>query len=145
MLGVSFQRASRTGLDTTKNTLAPANYYIVVFDMHLGDFEQIVLFAVLRLDAQAHGGAIREEIEKRIGRVISPGALYTALDRLETRGFVRSRLGDTAPARGGRRRKYYTLLPNGARALARSFGDLREMSAGLLPRLQSLAGEGKGA
>jgi|SRR5687767_15925236 len=111
--------------------------------MHLGDFEQILLFAVLRLGDDAHGGSIRDEIEKRIGRVVSPGATYTALDRLESRGFVSSWLGEGTPARGGRRRKFYRLSPYGARALARSYGDLREMATGLLPRLTALS-EGQG-
>ena len=107
--------------------------------MHLGDFEQILLFAVLRLGKEAHGAVVREQIEVRIGRVVSPGAAYTALDRLEERGFVRSEIGDTAEGRSGRRRKYYALTPAGARALSRSYGDLRDMAAGLLPRLSALA------
>ena len=107
--------------------------------MHIGDFEQIVLFAVLRLGEDAHGAAIRASIEERIGRVVSPGAVYTALDRLEQRGFVSSIIGDSSPARGGRRRKLYRLSPFGARALERSYADLRGMAAGLLPRLKSLA------
>src|SRR5688500_4008878 len=107
--------------------------------MHLGDFEQILLFAVLRLGDDAHGGAIREEIERRIGRTISPGAAYTALDRLEDRGLVKSWVGDSAPGRAGRRRKFYELSPMGAQALERCYGDLREMATGLLPRLTQLA------
>jgi DNA-binding PadR family transcriptional regulator len=115
-------------------------YYIVVI-VHLGDFEQLLLLAVLRLGDQAHGGAVRKEIEQRIGRVISPGAAYTALDRLEERGFVSSWIGDTAPARGGRRRKYYQLTSTGARALERSYSDLKMMAAGVLPRLTEIAAE----
>jgi DNA-binding PadR family transcriptional regulator len=108
--------------------------------MHLGDFEQILLFAVLRLGAGAHGGAVRNEIEQRIGRVVSPGAAYTALDRLEERGLVISWIGDTTPARGGRRRKFYRLSPVGARALERTFADLSTMASGLLPELKQIAG-----
>jgi PadR family transcriptional regulator len=111
--------------------------YIVV-GMHIGDFEQILLFAVLRLGEQAHGAAVRQEIERRIGRVISPGAAYTALDRLEERGFVQSRINETTVGSQARRRKYYRLSHQGARALSRSYGDLRDMAAGLLPRLNSL-------
>ena len=107
--------------------------------MHLGDFEQLLLFALLRLRDDAHGGAIRNEIERRIGRVISPGATYTALDRLEERGFVTSWIGDTTPARGGRRRKHYRLSPAGARALERSYADLSSMASGLLPALNRIA------
>ena len=111
--------------------------------MHLGDFEQILLFAVLRLGKDAHGGAVRNDIEQRIGRVISPGATYTALDRLEERGFVASWIGETVPDRGGRRRKYYRLSAAGARALKRSYGDLSKMAAGLLPTLKQIAAGGK--
>ena len=107
--------------------------------MHVGDFEQLLLFAVLRLGNDAHGGAIRNEIEQRIGRVISPGATYTALDRLEERGFVLSWIGDTVPARGGRRRKHYRLSRSGASALERSYADLRTMASGLLPTLNKIA------
>ncbi len=110
--------------------------------MHLGDFEQILLFAVLRLGEDAHGAAVRQEIERRIGRVISPGAAYTALDRLEERGFVLSWIGETAEGRSGRRRKYYRLSPAGARALSRSYADLRDMAAGLLPKLNTLVDGG---
>jgi DNA-binding PadR family transcriptional regulator len=107
--------------------------------MHIGDFEQILLFTVLRLGDDAHGAAVRDEIEARIGRVVSPGAAYTALDRLEERGFVSSWVSETAPGRGGRRRKFYRVSPAGARALEKSYGDLREMAAGLLSQLNSLA------
>jgi PadR family transcriptional regulator PadR len=110
--------------------------------MHIGDFEQILLFAVLRLGDDAHGAAVRDEIERRIGRVVSPGAAYTALDRLEERGFVTSAIGETAPGRGGRRRKFYRVSPAGARALERSYSDLRSMAAGLLSELNGLAERG---
>jgi PadR family transcriptional regulator PadR len=110
--------------------------------MHIGDFEQILLFAVLRLGDNAHGAAVRDEIERRIDRVVSPGAAYTALDRLEERGFVTSSIGETAPGRGGRRRKFYRVSPAGARALERSYSDLRSMAAGLLSELNGLAERG---
>ena len=71
----------------------------------IGDFEQLILLALVRLGSDAYGVTIRREIEERTGRVISPGALYTALDRLEKRGFVSSRLGDPTPERGGKRKR----------------------------------------
>jgi len=107
--------------------------------MHLGDFEQLLLFAVLRLDEEAHGAAICEELEARAGRVVSPGAAYTALDRLEQRGFVTSWIGEGTPARGGRRRRYYRILPEGARALRASYDTVRHMAAGLGARMDALA------
>jgi DNA-binding PadR family transcriptional regulator len=109
--------------------------------MALGEFEQLLLFALVRLEGEAHGAAIAEEIEARAGRLTSPGAVYTALDRLEAKGLVESWIGESSPERGGRRRKEYRLLPEGARELRSSFAELRRMAAGVLPRLDALAGE----
>ncbi|MDX1395776.1 MAG: helix-turn-helix transcriptional regulator [Gemmatimonadota bacterium] len=106
---------------------------------HLGEFEQLILFALLRLGDDAYGVPIRQEIQRRTGRDVAQGAVYTALNRLADRGFVRSRLGETTPDRGGRRRKYYELEPAGARALHRSFTQVQEMATGLLPELTELA------
>jgi PadR family transcriptional regulator, regulatory protein PadR len=111
---------------------------------HLGEFEQIVLFALVRLDGDVHGVAVAEEIEARTGRSVSPGALYTALERLEARGLVHSWIGDSTPERGGRRRRCYRLEPEGARALQRTYETLRRMAAGTSPKLADLAG-GEGA
>lgn len=105
----------------------------------LGEFEQILLFALLRLEEDAYGVTIREEIQRRTGRAPSPGAIYTALSRLEAEGLVSSRLGDTTPARGGRRKKYWAIEPRGAEALQRSFSALSEMADGVLPKLSDLA------
>ena len=107
----------------------------------IGDFEQRILFAMLRLGHDAYGVTIRREIETRTGRSVSPGALYTALDRLETRGFVSSRLGDPTPERGGKRKRMYTLRPAGERALARVFESLRQMSNGVAARLRTAKGD----
>jgi DNA-binding PadR family transcriptional regulator len=69
----------------------------------LGEFEQVVLLAILRLGDDAYGVTIRAEIEKCTGREPAPGALYTTLDRLEDKSLVRSRTGDPIPnAEGGR-------------------------------------------
>jgi len=108
----------------------------------LGEFEQILLFAVLRLRGEAHGATIRGEIEARTGREVSPGAIYTVLGRLEDQGLVSSELGDTTPARGGRRRKLYRLEPAGAVALQKAYGALREIARGTLSDLSALAAEG---
>lgn len=108
----------------------------------LGEFEQILLFAVLRLRGEAHGAAIREEIEERTGREVSPGAIYTVLGRLESQGLVSSELGETTPARGGRRRKLYRLEPAGAVALQNAYEALRELARGTLSELSDLAAEG---
>jgi DNA-binding PadR family transcriptional regulator len=83
----------------------------------MGEFEQLVLLALLRLDNDAYGMEVREEIEKRTGREISYGAVYTTLDRLEQKGYVAHRLGEATPERGGRARKYFQALPEGREAL----------------------------
>ena len=101
----------------------------------LGSFEQLLLLALLRLGDDAYGVPIRDEIEERTGRVISPGAIYTALDRLETRGLVRSRLGDPTPERGGKRKRHYRLTARGASAVADAHARLAQMAHGLEPKL----------
>jgi PadR family transcriptional regulator PadR len=99
----------------------------------LGEFEQLVLLALLRLGPEAYGVAIRDEIEKRTGRSVALGAVYTTLLRLEDKGFVATRLGDPTPQRGGRRKKYYRPLAAGRRELATSIDALRRMTRGLTP------------
>jgi PadR family transcriptional regulator PadR len=102
----------------------------------IGDFEQKILFALIHLGADAYGVSIRQEIEERTGRAISAGALYTALDRLEKRGFISSRLGDPTPQRGGKRKRLYTVEPSGERALADIYESLKLMAGGLRGRLK---------
>ena len=75
----------------------------------LGEFEQLLLLALMHVDEEAYGVEIRRTIEERTGRTVSPGAVYTALDRLERRGLVSSRLGELTPQRGGKRKRYYRL------------------------------------
>jgi PadR family transcriptional regulator PadR len=104
----------------------------------VGGFEQLILFALVRLGPDAYGVTIRREIESRTGRAISSGALYTALDRLETRGFVSSRLGEPTPERGGKRKRLYTLQPEGEHALARVYESLRQMASGVATRLRTI-------
>ena len=104
----------------------------------LGNFEQLILFALVRLGADAYGASLRREIEARTGRTISAGALYTALDRLEKRGFVSSRLGEPTAERGGKRKRLYTLQPAGERALARVYESLRLMAGGAAARLRTV-------
>jgi len=103
----------------------------------LGSLEQLLLLALMRLGDDAYGVPIRDEIEERTGRVISPGAIYTALDRLETRGLVRSRLGDPTPERGGKRKRHYRLTAKGSTAIAEAQRDLARMTRGLEPKLGS--------
>jgi DNA-binding PadR family transcriptional regulator len=107
---------------------------------HLGEFEQLLLFALLHAGDDAHGVTIHNVIEEKTGRVVSPGAIYTALERLAGRGFVHAEIGDSTPARGGRRRKLYRLEAAGAEALQRSFSTLTQMAEGLETELEAMAG-----
>lgn len=106
----------------------------------IGDFEQRILFALLHLGADAYGVTIRQAIEEKTGRAVAPGALYTALARLEKRGLVASRLGDPTPERGGKRKRHYTVQPAGERALARVYESLRLMASGVATRLRTAKG-----
>src|SRR5688572_24755146 len=105
----------------------------------LGEFEQLILFAVLRLDEDACGVAIHDEIERRIGRDVSPGAIYTTLGRLEERGLVTSIVTAPVSARVGRPRKHYRLKPVGAKALREAYDNIQALADGLMPRLIELA------
>ena len=102
----------------------------------LGEFELLVLLAVLRGDGDAYGATILKDLEGRTGRSVSRGALYVTLDRLEAKGYVSSRTGDPAPARGGRPRRYYTVRPTGLALLRQSLDALRQMSEGLALKLR---------
>ena len=105
----------------------------------LGELEQLVLFALVELGEDAYGAAIARSIERRTGRQVSAGAVYTALDRLGKRGFVSSEMGEPTPERGGRRRRYYRLEAEGAAQLDRAVTVIRAMSEGLLGRLERIA------
>ena len=104
----------------------------------LGEFEQLLLFAIVRLGKNAYGASLRREIEERTGRTVAIGAVYTALDRLEQKGFVDSRMGEPTPERGGRRKKFYRLEPLGSKALGRSYNDFKQMVAGLGKKLEAM-------
>ncbi len=98
---------------------------------HLGDIEQLVLLALLRLGPNAYGVPIAEEIAGQAGRDIGIGTIYKALTRLEAKGLVAARLGDPTPERGGRRKRFYELTGAGKRALAASLGAIHRLSAGV--------------
>jgi DNA-binding PadR family transcriptional regulator len=105
----------------------------------LGDFEQLVLLGVLRLEQHdgAYGAAIRQEIHARSGRDVSINAVYTTLDRLESKGFLKSWTGDPTPQRGGRRRKFYAVRPAGVAALRHAYRAFTAMADGLQARLEA--------
>jgi PadR family transcriptional regulator, regulatory protein PadR len=102
----------------------------------LGEFEQIVLLTILRVGEDAYGVSIRAEIEARTGRDPSPGALYTTLDRLEDKGLVTSRMGDSSPRRGGRAKRFFEVTASGVDAVARAQRSYQSLLQGLeLPGL----------
>lgn len=109
---------------------------------NLGEFEQFVLFALLKLKDAAYGAAIRSEIEERTGRSVNSGAVYITLERLQGRRLVSSRWGEPTGERGGRRRRYYTLTSAGATTLHRSYRQLREMADEVLPELELIVDRG---
>ena len=103
----------------------------------LGDFEQLVLFGVMRLEDEAYGAAIRQEIHARSGRDVSINAVYTTLDRLERKGLLRSWVGEPTPQRGGRRRKFYAPRPAGVAAARQAYQAFTSMTVGLERRLET--------
>ena len=98
---------------------------------YLGELEQIVLLALIRLGDNAYGVPIRQEIERRTQRSLSIGALYRTLERLEDKGFVSSRTGDPTPERGGRAKRFFRAQPPGLRVLRRTRDALDMMWEGL--------------
>ena len=100
-------------------------------EIYLGELEQIVLLAVLRLGDEAYAVPILEQIQAQTGRSVARGALYTALDRLEAKGCLRSRVGEPLAERGGRARRYFTVTPAAIRALKASRLSLLRLWDGL--------------
>ena len=86
----------------------------------LGDIEHLVLLAILRLGKDAYGIPILDEVSGRSGREVSRATVYVALKRLEQKGLVNSRLGDSTPERGGRAKRFFKLKPSGLKALRES-------------------------
>jgi DNA-binding PadR family transcriptional regulator len=105
-------------------------------DTYLGEFEQVVLLAILRLRSSAYAIPIRDEIEARTGRSVARGALYTALERLEAKRCLKSRMSDPLPERGGRARRYYSVTPSGVAALRASRAALLALWQGVESQLE---------
>jgi PadR family transcriptional regulator len=99
--------------------------------LYLGEFEQLILLAILRLGDNAYGVTIRAELMERARRPVAPGALYTALERLETKGLLTSRMGDPTPQRGGRAKRYVTVTARGIEALRRALQAYERLLDGL--------------
>lgn len=99
----------------------------------LGDFEQLVLLAVLRVGDEAYAVPVRQEIERRTGRAVARGAVYVTLERLEEKRLLTSSLGDPTPERGGRAKRFYRVSPQGVATLESSWRGLKRLWAGLEP------------
>ena len=103
----------------------------------LGEFEQVVLLAVLRLGDNAYGVTILREIQRQAARTVSRGAVYVTLDRLERKKLVASRLADPTPERGGRAKRLFTITAAGIREVQ----DARRALTQLWNRLPQLKGQ----
>lgn len=103
----------------------------------LGEFEHVVLLAIVRLEGEAYAPAILDEIEARTGRSASRGSIYITLDRLEDKGLIRSSLDAGPPARGGRPRRFLDVTPAGMMALRESRTALLSLWDGLEAKLGS--------
>lgn len=105
--------------------------YVMAERDYLGEFEHIVVLALLRLEDRAYGVTVRQEIQSRTNRDVSIGAVYATLDRLETKGYVKSRRGDPTPERGGRSKRFFRVTAEGLAAVDRTQSALRSMAEGL--------------
>jgi PadR family transcriptional regulator PadR len=105
----------------------------------LGEFEQLVLLALLRLGNGAFGASIHREIAERTGRDVPASAVYVTLDRLEEKRMVCSYIGAPTRQRGGRRRKHYLIDTAGQRAIVRAYRTFHVMTAGIQQELESLS------
>ena len=86
-------------------------------DFKLGEFEEIVLLTVAVLHGEAYGVSIRMDIESRLNRKVSVGAMQTALRRMEEKGYLSSEFGEATQERGGKRKRYFTITAHGKSAL----------------------------
>ena len=99
----------------------------------LGEFEHLLLVAVMRLGEGAYGVSMKAEIEERAGRSVTLGAIYPTMDRLEARGFVTSRMSDSSGVRGGRSRRLFQVTTAGVEAARQAYGAFQAMWDGLEP------------
>jgi PadR family transcriptional regulator, regulatory protein PadR len=97
----------------------------------LGEFEYLMLTAAVRLAEEAYGAAIREQIARATGRRCSLGALYTTLDRLETKGYIKTWMGDPTPQRGGRPKRMVRVTAKGVRAASEFYAAVARVSQGV--------------
>ena len=97
----------------------------------LGEFEYLLLTAAARLGDEAYGVSIRQEIESTTGRNCSIGALYTTLDRLETKGLLKTWMGEATAVRGGRPKRMVKVTAKGVREATAFYNEIRQVSRGV--------------
>lgn len=114
--------------------IKPNDYYAPI----LGELEQLVLLALIRLGNGAYGAAILNEIRHRTGRDVSTGGIYMTLGRMEKKKMIASYVGLPTAQRGGRRRRHYLIDKDGERALGRAYRSLRAMNDGIETKLAAL-------
>ncbi len=97
---------------------------------YLGELEHMVLLAVLRLEEEAFGRSIRDELDQRVGRKVSRSVAYVTLERLVEKGYLTPSMGEPSPRRGGKAKRFYALTPSGLEALRESGWAFRQLWAG---------------
>lgn len=83
----------------------------------VGHFEMLVMLAVMRLQAKAYGVMVARELTKRLRKRVALASVYAALERLEAKSWVRRKLGESTPVRGGKAKAYFTATPKGVHAV----------------------------
>lgn len=121
----SYLEVYRKSLDTD------SHYHHNVILIVLGEFEYLLIAAAARLGEEAYGASIQQEIESSAGRRCSTGALYTTLDRLETKGLVETRMGNATAQRGGRRKRMVQVTGKGVEEAARFYEAVMRSSRGV--------------
>jgi len=120
--------------DVKQIQIQPQDYYAPI----VGEFEHLVLLALVRLGNGAYGAAIRREIRERTGRDASVGTVYMTLGRLEEKKMIASYIGTPSAERGGRRRRHYLIDTEGQKALGRAYRAFVAMSEGIETELLAL-------
>lgn len=100
-------------------------------DTSLGTTQQLVMLAALRLDDDAYGATIQEELERTAGRSLAISTVYVTMERLEKRGLVESWLGEPTPTRGGKAKRFYRLTEAGIQSLREARAELDRMWSGV--------------
>jgi PadR family transcriptional regulator, regulatory protein PadR len=125
----------------SQNLLHLIHFFAIVELMtdrsYLGEFELMILLAVIQLGDEAYGVPISRELERHRGRGVSIGSVYAALERMEAKGLVNSTLGDPTPERGGKAKRYFTVTKAGLRQVH----ETRRILTKLWRTLSELKGE----